>query len=102
VTTHRQNTIDRVSLQPDLGARQIVAGEPFDEQLVGPSSAAWGRRRGDYGRIAYVTSDGGLVAPPPDGIVRSPTVLRGRAACNDADGMTPVVPCPGSPPVRRP
>jgi hypothetical protein len=37
LTTHRQNTIDRVPLQPGgSGARQIVAGEPFDEQLVGP------------------------------------------------------------------
>jgi len=77
VTTHRQNTIDRVPLQPGRrGARQIVAGDPFDEQLVGPSSAAWGRRPGDYGRIVYVTTDGGLVAPPPDGTVRPPKILR--------------------------
>ena len=75
VTTHRENTIDRVPLQPGC-ARQIVAGDPFDDQLAGPSSAAWGRRPGDYGRIAYVTSDGGLVAPPPDGIVRHPKLLR--------------------------
>jgi len=34
------------------GAGQIVAGEPFDEQLIGPSSAAWGRHPGDYGRVA--------------------------------------------------
>src|SRR5262249_58047824 len=79
VTTHRQNTIDRVPLQPGgHGARQIVAGEPFDEQLVGPSSAAWGRRPRDYGRGAYVTPDGGPVAPPPDGNVRSPKGLPGE------------------------
>ena len=53
-----------------------MAGEPFDEQLVGPSSAAWGRRPGDYGRIAYVTTDGGLVAPPTDDIVRPARLLR--------------------------
>jgi hypothetical protein len=77
VTTHRQNTIDRVPLQPGgNGARQIVAGEPFDEQLVGPSSAAWGRQPGDYGRVAYVTTDGGLIAPPTDDIVRPARLLR--------------------------
>jgi len=77
VTTHRQNTVDRVSLQPDgNGARQIVAGEPFDEQLVGPSSAAWGRQPGDYGRVASVTTDGGLIAPPTDDIVRPARLLR--------------------------
>ena len=53
LTSHRQNTIDRVPLQPaGHGAGQIVAGEPFDEQLIGPSSAAWGRHPGDYGRVA--------------------------------------------------
>jgi hypothetical protein len=77
LTTHRQNTIDRVPLRPSgSGTRQIVAGEPFDEQLIGPSSAAWGRRPGDYGRIAYVTTDGGLVTPPTDDIVRPARLLR--------------------------
>jgi len=66
-----------VPLQPGgSGTRQIVAGDPFDEQLAGPSSAAWGRRPGDCGRVAYVTSDGGLVAPPADGIVRRAKLLR--------------------------
>ena len=89
VTTHRENTIDRVPLQPGC-ARQIVSGDPFDDQLAGPSSAAWGRRPGDYGRIAYVTSDGGLVAPPPDGIVRPPKLLRADLPANGA------IPSPGS------
>jgi hypothetical protein len=66
VTTHRENTLDRVPLVPS-GTRHIVAGEPFSDQFVGPSSAVWGRNPGDYGRIAYVTTDGGLVAPPADG-----------------------------------
>ncbi|HXY42683.1 MAG TPA: hypothetical protein VEH29_00710 [Acidimicrobiales bacterium] len=65
VTTHRQNTIDRVPLDPAADQRrQIVVGEPLDEQLVGPTSVAWGRAPGDYGRIAYVTTDGGFMAPP--------------------------------------
>ena len=78
LTTHRENTIDRVPLRPGQhGAqRHIVAGEPFTEQLVGPSSVAWGRGPNDYGRVAYVTTDGGTTAPPPDGIVRPAQLLR--------------------------
>jgi len=78
VTTHRQNSIDRVSLEPsgNSGARCSVAGEPFTEQLIGPSSGAWGRRPGEYGRLAYFTTDGGTTSPPPDGIIRPARVLR--------------------------
>jgi hypothetical protein len=76
LTTHQQNTIERVPLLAGGSPRQIVAGEPFDEQLVGPSGAAWGRRPGDYGRIAYVTTDGGLAAPPTDDLVRPARLLR--------------------------
>jgi hypothetical protein len=78
VTTHRENTIDRVPLQPGApGApRTIVAGEPFTAQLVGPSSAAWGRGPHDYGHLAYVTTDGGTTQPPPDGIIRRAQLLR--------------------------
>ena len=69
VTTHRENTIDRVPLAPgEFNApRQSVAGNPLTEELIGPSSAAWGRAPGDYGRIAYFTSDGGTASPPPGG-----------------------------------
>jgi hypothetical protein len=78
LTTHRENTIDRVPLRAGQhGApRDIVAGEPFTEQLVGPSSIAWGRGPNDYGRVAYVTTDGGTTAPPPDGVVRPAQLLR--------------------------
>lgn len=40
VTTHRQNTIDVVSMDPGLnsGFTQTVAGDPFTEQLIGPSA----------------------------------------------------------------
>jgi len=90
LTTHRQNTIDRVPLQPGgNGARQIVAGEPFDEQLVGPSGAAWGRRPGDYGRIAYITTDGGLIAPPTDDIVRPARLLRAELPAADTAAPGP-------------
>jgi hypothetical protein len=73
-------------------ARQIVAGEPFDEQLVGPSSAVWGRRPGDYGRIAYVTTDGGLVAPPTDDIVRPARLLRAELAAAERAPDVPLDP----------
>ncbi|MDR3660637.1 MAG: hypothetical protein P4L86_09610 [Mycobacterium sp.] len=78
VTTHRENTIDRVALWPGQHAvdRDIVAGERFTAQLVGPSSIAWGRGPNDCGHLAYVTTDGGATEPPPDGIVRRAQLLR--------------------------
>ena len=42
--------------------------------LVGPSSLYWAP--GAEGRMAYVTTDGGLLAPGPDGIVHPPALLR--------------------------
>jgi sugar lactone lactonase YvrE len=76
VTRHRANTIDRVPLAPRHGSEvRHIAGDPFDETLVGPSSAAWGRAPGEPGRVAYVTTDGGTTAPP-DGISRNAALLR--------------------------
>lgn len=76
ITRHRANTIDRVPLAPRHGSEvRHIAGEPFDPNLVGPSSVAWGRGPSDYGRIAYVTTDGGTTASP-DGIIRQPALLR--------------------------
>ncbi|MEE6177939.1 hypothetical protein [Mycobacterium sp. 050134] len=76
VTRHRANTIDRVPLAPRHGSEvRHIAGDPFDETLVGPSSAAWGCGSTDPGRVAYVTTDGGTTASP-DGVVRPATVLR--------------------------
>jgi hypothetical protein len=78
VTTHRENTIDCVSLEMNGSShmRHSVAGEPLNKQLLGPSSGVWGRGPGEYGRVAYFTTDGGITAPPPDGIVRPAKVLR--------------------------
>ncbi len=77
VTTHRENTIDLVRLTPDgnRAGRTVIAGEPFTELLVGPSSGAWLRGPGDYGRNAYFTTDGGT-AQPPDGVYRTAKMLR--------------------------
>ncbi len=77
VTTHRENTIDRVNLAAD-GNRDgfaVAAGDPFTDRLVGPSSGAWRRAPGDYGRVAYVTTDGGT-AQSPDGVPRTAKLLR--------------------------
>ena len=71
VTTHRENTIDCVSLDPAKNSeRFVVAGDPFTEELIGPSSGAWSRLPGKYGKVAFVTTDGGTASPPPDGVRR--------------------------------
>ncbi len=69
LATHRQNTIDRVSMDPgdNSGFTQSVAGDPFTEELIGPSGGAWSRASGAYGKVAYFISDGGTASPPPDG-----------------------------------
>ena len=85
LTTHTDNSIVRVAIgSGGEGATTcVVAGDPFTEQLVGPSSAAWGRGPGDYGHIAYVTTDGGHTAiayhrPGSDEIIRPARVLRAQ------------------------
>ena len=48
VATHRENTIDRMSLEPDRSdERESVAGSPFNAELVEPSCGAWGRAPGE-------------------------------------------------------
>jgi hypothetical protein len=86
VTTHRENTIDRVVMQAD-GNRAgfvVVAGNPFNETLVGPSSGVWRRDPCDYGRVAYFTTDGGT-AQPPDGALRTAKVLRVTLPTSDVN-----------------
>jgi hypothetical protein len=85
LTTHTDNSIVRVAIGSgaDGATRSVVAGEPFDEQLVGPSSAAWARGPADYGRIAYVTTDGGHTAieyhrAGTDGIIRPAQIVRAQ------------------------
>ena len=91
VTTHRENTIEMIWLEPGRNVsteppgdgvtstgqrRMTVAGDPFDDVLVGPSSGAWGRLPGEHGRVAFFTTDGGTKVAPADGIVRPAKVLR--------------------------
>jgi hypothetical protein len=73
LTTHRQNSIERVPLDPRTGQllKTTVAGLPLDARLVGPSSFAWGRGPGNYGVVGYATTDGGTTAPPP-GLGKTP------------------------------
>ncbi len=70
LTTHRQNTIDRVPLDPALNhdfARNSVATHPPQQLMVGPSAGAWGRGPGEEGRVAYFLIDGGTKSPPKEG-----------------------------------
>jgi hypothetical protein len=76
IGTHITNTIQRASLRPTAWAtREVVIGEPFTDQLIGPSSLVWARGEAEQGRVAYVTTDGGFLAPAPGG-VRPAALLR--------------------------
>jgi hypothetical protein len=75
IGTHVANTIRRVSLNPTTSRKvDIVFGEPFNDKLVGPSSLYWAPKA--EGSVGYITTDGGLLAPGPDGIVHPPALLR--------------------------
>ena len=84
VTTHRQNTVDLVSLDPagnDGATRTSVAGDPFTDMLIGPTNGCWSRLPGESGRVAYVLTDGGTKTAPLDGIAREAAVVRMDLAC---------------------
>ena len=78
LTRHPDHIVERVPL--DHGAsgpgRAIVAGEPFTDKIIGPTSIDWGREPDDFGHVAYVTTDGGTVELPPDGILRPARLMR--------------------------
>jgi hypothetical protein len=80
ITTHIDNTIHRVPLESGSATQDtehvIVAGDPLDERLLGPSSAAWGRGNADHGRVAYIATDGGHTGPNAAGIIRPAAVVR--------------------------
>lgn len=78
ITTHIDNTLHRLPLDPAAAASEaaIVIGDPIDHRFLGPSSAAWGRQAGDYGRVAYFTTDGGHTPPNPAGVIKPAAVVR--------------------------
>ena len=78
LTTHRQNTIDLVSMDPGLnsGFTQSIAGDPYTEEMIGPSAGAWRRGPNDLGSVAYFITDGGTASPPSDGKARPAKLLR--------------------------
>jgi hypothetical protein len=66
---HSLNTIDRLALEPDDNGSEVlnIASNPFNDELIGPSAGHWGRGREEYGRVAFLTTDGGTATPPPGG-----------------------------------
>lgn len=75
---HPDHVIERVPLAPgpsSLG-RKSIAGQPFNDKLIGPTSIDWGRGPDDYGRIAYITTDRGTVQLAPDGALRPARLMR--------------------------
>jgi len=84
LASHTLNTIDRLALEPSKngGGALNVAGNPFNDELIGPSAGHWGRGRDEYGRVAFVTTDGGT-ATPPDGGVRPAKVVRAEFVRQD-------------------
>lgn len=76
VTLHRENRLDRLPLAPGAEAMPPLVGRPFDERLIGPSSAAWSRLPGEEGRVVLVTTDGGTTAPPQETAIVNAKVVR--------------------------
>lgn len=75
---HPDHIIERVPLAPGAAQvpRAVVAGEPFTDKVIGPTSIAWGRGPRDYGRVAYAPTDGGVVQLAPDGELRPARLIR--------------------------
>ncbi len=78
LTRHPDHILERVPLAPDSAGlgRAVMVGEPFDDELIGPTSIDWGRGVNDYGRVAYIPTDGGTVKLAPDGVLRRPRLMR--------------------------
>jgi hypothetical protein len=78
ITEHPKHIIERVPLERSSSGlgRAIMVGEPFTDKLIGPTSIDWGRGPDDYGRVAYVTTDGGTVQLAPDGVLRAARLMR--------------------------
>jgi hypothetical protein len=75
---HPDHIIERVPLKEGSSrmGRAVMAGNPFTDNLIGPTSLDWGCAPGDYGHVAYVTTDGGTVKLAPDGVIRPARLMR--------------------------
>jgi hypothetical protein len=81
---HPDHIIERQPLKSDAsGIERAMAGDPFNDKLIGPTSIDWGRMPGDYGRVAYITTDGGTVKLAPDGVLRPARLMRIEFAPED-------------------
>jgi hypothetical protein len=69
LASHPLNTIESLALEPGNYASESrsIAGSPLKDELIGPSAGHWGRGRGEYGRVAFLTTDGGTATPPARG-----------------------------------
>jgi len=76
IARHPDHIIQRASLTPGAEQSSPAAGQPFTDALIGPTSLDWGRRPGDYGRVAYVPTDGGVIKLPADGELRPARLVR--------------------------
>jgi hypothetical protein len=87
ITRHPDHIVERVPLAPAASepGRAIVAGEPFTDKMIGPTSIDWGRGPEDYGHVAYVPTDGGTVELAPDGVLRPARLMRIEFALETAE-----------------
>lgn len=76
IARHPDHIIQRASLTPGGEPSAPAVGHPFTDALIGPTSMDWGRGAGDYGRIAYVPTDGGVIQLPVDGDLRPARLVR--------------------------
>lgn len=67
-------------MNPNLnsGFTQSIAGNPCNEQFIGPSASAWRRGPKGLGRVAYILMDDGMTSPPPEGPTPA-TLLRAES-----------------------
>ncbi|MBB2169216.1 hypothetical protein HLH36_12775 [Gluconacetobacter aggeris] len=76
ITRHPDHMIARASLEPGSSGPISAAGDPFTDALIGPTSIDWGHGPNDYGRVAYVPTDGGVIKLPPDKRLRPARLIR--------------------------
>ena len=80
VTTHRDNTVLGIPLDPRHQKRNttevsiVAKASEQDDTMLGPTAGSWVPSRA--GKCAYFTTDGGLKNIPSDGLVRCATVVR--------------------------